>query len=57
MTSSSWVMKSVTARPMFTAADSWAPRTFTVHRTITTPMPKTTSAGEERSGSQNRPPT
>ncbi len=52
MTSSSWVMKSVTASPMFTAADSWAPRTLTVHRTTTTTMPNDDVGGR---GAQRLP--
>ena len=47
-TSSSWVAKSVTARPMLTAADSSAPRMLTTTRRAITPMPTKMSPGEWR---------
>ncbi len=55
-TSSSCVAKSSSASVMLTPADSLTPMTFTSDSTITTPMPKMMSPGDERSGSQNSPP-
>ena len=55
-TSSSWVPKSVIARPMFSAAASLTPTTLIEHSNATTPIPKMMSPGEVFSTGQNRPP-
>ena len=47
-TSSTWVMKSVSASTTFRPAASLTPTTLIAHSTAITPMPKTMSPGEVR---------
>jgi hypothetical protein len=56
-TSRSWVAKSMTASRMLTPVDSFAPNTLMAASTAMTRQPATMSPGDERSGSQNSPPT
>ena len=56
-TSRSWVAKSTTASRMLTPVDSLAPKTLIAASVTITMQPATMSPGEERSGSQNSPPT
>ena len=55
-TSSSWVAKSTTASRMLTPVDSLAPKMLIAASTAITRQPAMMSAGDDRSGSQNRPP-
>jgi hypothetical protein len=54
-TSSTWVMKSAIAKPMFTPADSFTPTTFRTPSRNTTTMPPMMSPGDSLSGFQKTP--
>ena len=56
ITSSTWVRKSTTARPMFRPADSLAPMTLIAARIAMMIAPAMMSPGECRSGAQKTLP-